>query len=156
MNEKKRILILGLGNILMGDEGAGIKAIGFLKEKVLPDNVTLLDGGTGGFHLLHLFDEYDFIIFIDATINEKEPGKVSVITPKFSGDFPRTLASHDIGLRDLLQSAEMLGSMPESRLVTINIKDLRQVGTELTPVIEDAIPAVYPAVTGILQQVENI
>ena len=64
----KKILILGLGNVLMGDEGIGVRAIEYLKDKSIPANVELLDGGTGGFHLLSLFEDYPMMIMIDATI----------------------------------------------------------------------------------------
>lgn len=51
MNNEK-ILVLGIGNVLMEDEGAGVEVIRRLEEQSLPENVEILDGGTGGFHLL--------------------------------------------------------------------------------------------------------
>ena len=66
MSEKT--LILGLGNILMGDEGIGVKSIDYLRDRFSREylernNITLLDGGTGGFHLLSLFREYEKFIY---------------------------------------------------------------------------------------------
>jgi hydrogenase maturation protease len=113
MQKDEQILVLGLGNVLMSDEGIGVRAIDFLSKHHFPDNISLLDGGTGGFHLLSLFDEYQSFILIDATISDGDAGVVSVIKPRFASDFPRSLTSHDIGLRDLIQSAQLLGDLPD-------------------------------------------
>lgn len=147
-----KILIMGLGNILMGDEGIGVRSIEYMQEMFFPENVTLLDGGTGGFHLLSLFQEYDRFIIIDATIGEENPGEVNVLKPRFASDFPRSLTSHDIGLRDLMQSAELLGDLPEIALVTINIKDFRTVKIGLSDTLEKCLPLVYQTITGLLHE----
>jgi hydrogenase maturation protease len=149
-SENKSILILGLGNILMGNEGVGVNAIDYMRDKPLPENAVLLDGGTGGFHLLHLFSDYQRFIMIDATLNSGVTGEVNVIKPKFASDFPRSLTSHDIGLRDLMQSAELLGDLPEIALITINIKELDEVKIGLTDEIVKVLPKVYNAVIEIL------
>ena len=139
----EKTLILGLGNILMGDEGIGIEVVNRMDKNNLPEHVDILDGGTGGFHLLHLFDEYKKFIIIDAAITNDDAGKISVIQPKFSKDFPKTLTSHDIGLRDLMQTAELLHDLPEIQLVIITIYDFRKVNMKLTQEIEACIPEVH-------------
>jgi hydrogenase maturation protease len=143
-------LVLGLGNILMGDEGIGVKSIDYMQDKSFPPEVKLLDGGTGGFHLLSLFQEYHKFIIIDATITSGEPGELNILKPKFASDFPRTLTSHDIGLRDLMQSAELLGDLPEIHLITINIKELNSVGIGLSEFTENTLPLIYDAVIKVL------
>jgi len=147
---ENRTLILGLGNILMGNEGVGVKAIEYMTELPLPQDTVLLDGGTGGFHLLHLFSDYRRFIMIDATLDSGEAGEVNVIKPKFASDFPRSLTSHDIGLRDLMQSAELLGDLPEIALITINIKELDEVKIGLTDEVSSVLPLVYKKVLEIL------
>jgi hydrogenase maturation protease len=146
MEMNGRILILGLGNVLMGDEGIGVRAIDYLKKYRFPENIILLDGGTGGFHLLSLFDEYQSFILIDATISNGKEGEVSILKPKFASDFPRTLTSHDIGLRDLMQSAQLLGDLPDITLVTVTVKDFRDVKIGVSKVLEKSLPDVYKAV----------
>jgi hydrogenase maturation protease len=149
--QKSKTLVLGLGNILMGNEGVGVKAIEYMYDKDLPENVVLLDGGTGGFHLLHLFNDYQRFIMIDATINAAGvPGEINVIKPKFASDFPRSLTSHDIGLRDLMQSAELLGDLPEISLITINIKELDKIRIGLSEELNAVLPGIYKAVLEIL------
>ncbi len=147
---QEKTLILGLGNVLMGNEGVGVKAIEYLQGKSLPENVVLLDGGTGGFHLLHLFNEYQHFIMIDATINSGPAGEIKVIKPKYASDFPRSLTSHDIGLRDLMQSAELLGDLPDIALIAVNIKDLDMVKIGLTPEVEKILPRIYDKIVELL------
>jgi hydrogenase maturation protease len=149
------ILILGLGNLLMGDEGIGVKSIEYMQEFPFPGNVKLLDGGTGGFHLLSLFQEYKRFIIIDATIGRDTLGEINVLKPKFASDFPRSLTSHDIGLRDLMQSAELIGDLPEIYLITINISEFNKVRIGLSKKIEARLPEVHRAVKEILQALDQ-
>jgi len=141
------ILILGIGNVLMGDEGVGVHAIKELEKESFPDNVELLDGGTGGFHLLEYLQKYPTIIMIDATMDNKPAGTVSVIEPKFASDFPKTLSAHDIGLKDLIESVALLGSIPKIYLITITIDRIQPMEMELSQKINDAIPEVISKVT---------
>lgn len=150
MNSAGQTLILGIGNLLMGDEGVGVHAIRHIQQEQWPDNVRLLDGGTGGFHLLSLFKEYDPIILIDATMDGKEPGTVTVTKPRFASDFPRTLTAHDIGLRDLLESATLLGPLPELYLVAVTIKEVRSMEMELSQTLHASIPRIAEALRGIV------
>lgn len=140
----------------MGDEGVGVKAIEYLKDMHLPSHVELLDGGTGGFHLLSLFDEYPVMIMIDATIATDKAGIVKHIKPKFAADFPRSLTSHDIGLRDLMQSAELLGKLPEMHLITVSIFDFRQVQMQLTPETQKCLPVVHATILSVLKELEAL
>lgn len=83
-----RPLVLGVGNLLLGDEGIGVAAIRHLEQSGLAGRADLVDGGTGGFHLLSLFRDYAHIILIDATMDGKPPGTVSLIRPRYARDFP--------------------------------------------------------------------
>lgn len=136
--ENKDILVLGIGNILLGDEGVGVHVITALEKQALPENVTLLDGGTGGFHLLSYLQDYPKVIMIDATLDGQAPGSMSVIRPKFSNEFPRTLSSHDIGLKDLIESASLLDKLPEIVLITITVEPEQSLGIELTDIIKES------------------
>ena len=154
MSVSRPTLILGVGNLLMGDEGVGIHAIRRLETETLPDTVRLLDGGTGGFHLLSLFQEYDPIILIDATMDGKPRGEIALFQPRFASDFPRTLSAHDIGLRDLLESAALLGPLPRLYLITISIGEIEPMTMELSAPIEDTLPRVVQTVRTVLQSLQ--
>lgn len=146
-----RILVLGVGNLLAGDEGVGIHAVNSLEERPLPGHVTLLDGGTGGFQLLSLFREYPLIILIDAALDGRPAGTVTVRSPRFARDFPSSLSAHDIGLRDLIESAELLGHLPEIRLITVSIDKIRTLALGLSEPVSAAIPAVVKTVEALLE-----
>ena len=146
---------MGLGNVLMGDEGIGVHSIEYLREKEIPDGVDLMDGGTGGFHLLSLFNQYDHLILIDATISDSTQGEVQILRPRFASDFPRSLTSHDIGLKDLVQTAELLHELPDIHLVTVNIKDLRNVGIGISENLGNSLEKVYGAVHEILGKLDD-
>jgi len=136
--EKNHTLILGIGNLLMGDEGVGIHVANFLSSQKLPDNVVVLDGGTGGFTLLGELQSYDRCIIVDASLDKYPEGHIRVLTPKYSSDFPPSLSAHDIGLKELIEALILLDKRPEITLVAISIKDLDRFIPELTPKIDEA------------------
>jgi hydrogenase maturation protease len=135
-------LVLGIGNLLMGDEGVGVHALRAFAREPWPESVTLLDGGTGGFHLLEYLSDYPRIVMVDATMDGAPAGTVSVLTPRYASDFPRALTAHDIGLRDLIESAALLGPLPDITLVTVSIEEIRSMVTDLSAPVEAAIPIV--------------
>ena len=140
------VLILGIGNLLMGDEGIGVHAIRRLEHEAFPPHVQLLDGGTGGFHLLSYLQEYPIIVMIDATMDGEPPGTVKLIHPRFASDFPRALSAHDIGLRDLIESAVLVGALPEIHLVTVSVASVQPMQTWLSPEVEASIPEIVKTV----------
>jgi len=137
------VLVLGIGNVLLGDEGAGVHAVRRLERESWPPHVTLLDGGTGGFHLLSLFQEYERIVLVDATMDGQPPGTVRVIRPRFASDYPKTLSAHDIGLKDLVESAALLGHAPEVVLIVVSVKTLPEgLHAGLSPEVAASLPRV--------------
>lgn len=140
------ILVLGIGNLVMGDEGVGVHAVRALVAAGLPPGVTVVDGGTGGFHLLGWLQAFDRIVMIDATLDERPAGTVSVTEPRYPADFPRTLTAHDVGLRDLVEAAALMGAMPAIRLVTVSVDALQPMDTELSPAVKAALPEVVATV----------
>jgi hydrogenase maturation protease len=151
-SEPEKPLILGVGNLLMGDEGIGVAAIRYLEEKGFADHAELVDGGTSGFHLLGLFRDRQHIILIDAATDGKPAGTVSFIRPRYASDFPPTLTAHDIGLKDLLESAALLGDLPEVDLITISIGDLGLMTMELSPAVAAALPQIEALVRRCLEK----
>jgi hydrogenase maturation protease len=105
-------LILGIGNVLLGDEGVGVHVVEELGRGELPEGVVCLDGGTGGFQLLAPMQEAGRVVLVDATLDGSAPGTVRRLRPRFSKDYPRTLTAHDIGLKDLLDAFYLLGETP--------------------------------------------
>lgn len=137
-----RPLVLGVGNLLLGDEGVGVAAIQRLERTGMAAMADLVDGGTSGFHLLGLFRGRRHIILIDATADGKPPGAVSLIRPRFASDFPPTLTAHDIGLKDLLESAALLGDLPRVDLITISIGEFNEMAIGLSAPVAAALAQV--------------
>jgi len=137
--EQNKILILGVGNLLMNDEGIGIQVIQNL-EKEGVSGADIMDGGTGGFHLLGFIQSYQTIVFVDAALDDYPAGTVRVLHPKFAKDFPKQLSAHEIGLKDLIDATFLLGQKPEFYLVAISVKDFQDMGMNLSPEVEAAIP----------------
>jgi len=134
------VLVLGIGNVLMGDEGVGVHVVRSLEKLGVPEGVDLLDGGTGSFLLLDPMQRARKIILIDATLDNNPPGTVRRLTPCFSKDYPRTLTAHDIGLKDLLDTFYLLDHPMDVVLFAISIASLQEIGMELSPEIEARVP----------------
>ena len=138
-DQQNSILVLGIGNILMNDEGVGIHVVTRLEREGF-SGADLMDGGTGGFHLLGFIQSYRKVVMVDAALDSFPAGHIRVLKPRFAKDFPKQLSAHEVGLKDLLDACFLLGNMPEIHLVAISVKDFQEMGMELTPEIEMTIP----------------
>ncbi len=135
----KRILIMGMGNLIMGDEGVGVHFTKKLSSDHLPKNIKIVDGGTGGFHLMPYFENFKIIILVDATLDGEKAGTIRLIKPRFPKDFPRSLSSHDIGLKDLIEGLQLLGNLPEIYLFTVSIEKIQSMSIGLSHEIETCL-----------------
>jgi len=140
------VLVLGIGNLLLGDEGVGVHVARRLEQAPLPPGVAVLDGGTGGLHLLSCLTEHPALVVVDATIDGRPAGSVTRLRPRFASDYPRTLVAHDIGLKDLVDAAQVLGAQPRIELVTVSIADGCGMSLELSPPLAAALPRAFQAV----------
>lgn len=139
-DKSNSILIMGVGNYLMGDEGIGVHLIQKMAKMDLPSYVDILDGGTGGFLLLNYFEAYKTIIFIDATMDGKEEGTISLIRPKFASDFPSALSVHDVGLKDMIEAVYLMEQVPDIYLYTVTIKQIDPMTIGLNENVQAAMP----------------
>lgn len=112
--EIKPVLVLGLGNPLMGDDGAGLLILAALKESLGGDNrVALEDGGTLGMTLLPLVEDARAVVLLDAAHTGSAPGSVIVRRrEELPGFFSHLLSPHQIGLREVLGAAQLCGTLP--------------------------------------------
>jgi hydrogenase maturation protease len=149
----KDTLLLGLGNVIMGDEGVGVHVVRALEERLaqhpLPANVKILDGGTGGFVLLEPLQSAEHVILIDAAADGNPVGTVTRTTPRFSRDYPPTLTAHDIGVKDLLDVFYMQGGSRDVTLYAITIDPHQPISMDLSP---DCARAADEAVTRIMAE----
>jgi len=129
----KKTLVLGLGNVIMADEGVGVHVVRALDQHALPPGVECLDGGTGGFALLGALESADRIVLIDAAADGNPLGTVTRIVPRFSRDYPPTLTAHDIGIKDLLDVYYMRGGGRDVVLYAITIDPHQPISMTLSP-----------------------
>jgi len=141
-----RVLVLGVGNLLMGDEGVGIHVLRALEFETPVQGVRLLDGGTGGVNLLTELDGADDIVMIDATRDGQPAGTITFLQPEFVGELPRGLGAHDFGLKDLFAAAALLGRLPRIHLYTIAVEEVKPMCTELSDQVAAAVPEVVHTV----------
>lgn len=152
---KHKVLILGLGNILLQDEGIGVHTLRKMTSMKWPEHIDLLDGGTGGFVLLSLFQDYQTMIIIDAALTNDPPGTVNTIRPKFAKDFPKSLSTHELGLKDMIESSILLEKVPSLYLITCTINPEQEMSVELTPDIEECIPVIVEETLRILKELQD-
>ena len=136
----------------MQDEGVGIRVVNRLEVEGLP-GADLMDGGTGGFHLLGILQSYSKVIIVDASLDDYPAGHVRVLHPRYAVDFPKQLSAHEIGLKDLIDAAAILGNLPDIQLVAISVKEFQDMGTELTAEVMNAIPLAMRHVRDMVQQI---
>lgn len=137
------VLVLGIGNVLLGDEGVGVSVVRHLLDSGwLPPGVEVLDGGTGSMVLLGPMRAARRMILVDATLDGQTPGTVRRLEPRFASDFPPSLTAHDIGLKDLLDSFYLLGERPEVVLFTVTVEEIQDLRIGLSRPVAEAIPEV--------------
>jgi hydrogenase maturation protease len=146
-----KTLVLGLGNVIMGDEGVGVHVVRAVEKHPLPSGIECLDGGTGGFILLEPMQNADCVILIDAAADGNPLGTVTRTTPRFSSDYPPTLTAHDIGIKDLLDAFYIQGGGPEVILYAITIDPHQPISMDLSA---GASKAAEEAVARILAELQ--
>ena len=142
--EVKRVLILGLGNPLLGDEGIGVRVVEELKGLDLPDGVAVVEGGTAGLGLVGLMEGYRRVIIVDAAEMGRPPGRVVRFTPSEARfkTVESLLSPHQIGLGEVLTLAKTLEIAP-AEVVIIGVQPVRiEEGAGLSPEVEGAIPQI--------------
>ena len=137
-----RAVVLGVGNIILTDEGAGVRAVEAL-ERVwkLPENVLAIDGGTSGMEMIEELSNLDFLIILDVVKTGAAPGTVVKIAgediPVF---FRKKLSPHQIALPDVLASLELLDTMPKE-IVVLGVEFISlELGMEMTPTVAEKVP----------------
>ncbi len=157
MNEgAPKILVLGIGNILWGDEGFGVRAVeAFHRRFEAPANVTVLDGGTQGLYLVHFVEEADYLLVFDAIDYGLEPGALKIVrdeeVPKFTGS--KKMSLHQTGFQEVLSAADLLGHYPQKlALIGCQPLDLENWGGALTAPVQEAIDVAVEAGAQVLAE----
>ena len=141
-------LVLGIGNLLIGDEGIGCLAVEELNRRYqMPSEVECIDGGTAGFELLSLIDNKDQLILIDALRNDMAPGTVVKIEDEnVPQSFLSSITPHQLGISDVLAAAALTDILPKKMvLYGVEPKQL-DVGIGLSPEVENGMEKIIKVV----------
>lgn len=160
---KVRVLVVGVGNILLKDEGVGVHVARELEENALPDDVKIIDGGTAGLDILLLHEDVEKLIVIDATkIGNKagtiykahlKAGEMEKLTQLFERREDSKISLHQVGLIEALSAAEKLERVPRE-IVIIGVEPGEwDWGLELTESVAQSVPEVIKKV---LEETENV
>lgn len=147
-------LILGVGNLLMSDEGVGVHVIQRLvADYQLPEEVQVLDGGTLGMDLLYYLEETENLLLIDAVQAHKAPGTLIRLEGEQVPAFLSVkISPHQLGVPDMLAAAKLKGSCYPQRIVLWGVQPERlEIGLDLSPKVESQVD---PIIKHILDQLQ--
>ncbi len=138
----ERIVVLGIGNTILSDEGLGVKALDVLKESYsFRPSVELLDGGTIGIDLLYFIEEADRLLVLDAVSGGKPPGSVYVFEhDEVKKYFRNKVSMHEIGFQEVMALLDLKGKELKEVVVMGIEPKVIDIGTELSPEVESAMP----------------
>lgn len=139
---KPRVLILGVGNILLSDEGFGVAAVErLMRDYTWPDNVRLLEGGTQGLFLMPDLMDCDELVVLDAVLGPGAPGTIYLLEGE---DLRKSMSfrdsTHQTDLLDTLVSCELAGHRPRAVVIGVQPGDWQTLSPALTPELEARLP----------------
>lgn len=156
LEENPRILVLGIGNILMMDEGIGNRIATDLQGNyVFPDDVVVMDAGTMGLGMMHLFRGVEFLLVADAVDGTGHPaGTVVRVSPDDFAPNQVLHSLHDVRLVDVLSAARLIDIMPEADCIGVQVENMSppELTIGLTDVVEAAVPRAIAAVLYVLEE----
>lgn len=134
-------MVLGLGNLVHADDGAGVHAIqGLARDPRVPSDVTLLDGGTQGLGLLRHIAGVQRLVVIDAIDAGEPSGTVMRFEGKALAGLPGKASVHQLGFADLMVALELLGESPGEVVVFGVQPESTEWSAELTEPVAKALP----------------
>lgn len=140
----RALIVLGVGNVLLRDEGVGVRVareVAALPAGQLPPGTEVVDGGTLGLDLLPMIEDAAAIVMVDAVNLRSEPGATRVLRDEeLHSALAQHVSPHQVGVGDLLAAARLAGSLPDRVSLVAIQPELIEIGLELTPAVEAAVP----------------
>ncbi len=154
MEGNNKIVIIGIGNFLLKDEGIGVHTLNELEKHDLPQGVEIYDGGTGGFKLIDLMHGAARVIFIDAVETGKLPGTVTIIGSEdiYTIYHNKKYSLHDTDLMEVIRMTELLDNPPKIEIVGIQPKIINY-GTTLSEELRDSMSNI---INTVLERIDDV
>jgi len=153
----RKVLILGVGNILLSDDGFGIHLINSLADTPFPPNVQVQEAGTVSHQLIPLFRELDYLIIIDVVEAGDAPGSLFRFSPEDLQFTKEQMVSlHQISLIDVLTMAELTGGRPRTVIIGVQPQDVSTWSLELTEPVKAVLPKVKELIFEELKKIEAL
>ncbi len=139
----KKTMVLGVGNLLLSDEGVGVHVVKRLMGMELPSGVEVIDGGVSGLGLVDVVTGSDRLIVIDAVRAGGPPGSIYQFGIESLTKYPNTykMSVHEIGVVEVLRLSSLVGKTPKTTIIGIEPKSL-EMGLDLSPEIEAKVPRI--------------
>lgn len=154
---RRHVLVAGVGNIFLGDDGFGVEVVRRLAERELPEGVEVVDFGVRGLDLAYaLQDDYDLVIFIDATPQGERPGTVYLIEPEIEDVGEMALDAHGMDPVKVMKLARALGAEPTRTLVVGCEPQTIVTGENYEDVLVELSEPVHAAVEEAAKMVESL
>jgi len=155
-DDMPQILVIGIGNILMLDEGVGVRIAQELQRNyTFPDHVRVMDAGTMGLGMIHLFRGVRFLLVADAVDGTTHPpGTVVRFDPEGFSSSQVLHSLHDIRFADVLNAARLIDVTPEAECIGVQVENMSpaELTIGLSDVVEAAVPRAVAAVLYVLAE----
>jgi hydrogenase maturation protease len=148
MSDKTPLIVLGLGNVLLEDDGVGAAAVALLRDRyVAPPGVLVLDGGTLGLALLPYIESADNLVLVDAIRTNEPAGSLVRLHGDDVGPAVATrLSPHQVGVADLLDAARWLDRYPERLTLLGLVPDSMELVVGLSSRVRSSLPMLVNSV----------
>ena len=146
-DEQKKTVILGVGNLLLSDEGVGVHVINKMMDMQFPPYIELIEGGVDGLRLMNLVVGVDRLIVIDAVKGGGSPGSIYKFRSEEFATHADTskMSVHQIGILEVIRLSGLVGKLPETTIIGVEPKSVGM-GMELTPEIQSKVPRIIKLV----------
>lgn len=149
-----QVLVLGVGNDMMGDEGIGVRVARELNEKyTFPHGVRVVDGGVGGLTLLPLIRAADEVLIVDAVDARAKPGSIFMFNAGDidTADFSERLSVHDTGILDVVHTAALMKDRLDATIIGVQPKKMDEFGGGLSRPVAKNLDRVVEIVCDLLR-----
>ncbi len=158
---RKRVLVAGVGNIFLGDDGFGVEVVRRLAEREMPEGVEVKDFGIRGMDLAYaLQEDYEVVVFVDAVPRGEEPGTVYLIEPEIEEDGEVSLDTHGMDPVKVIKLSRALGARPTRTLVVgceprvvLSGEDYDDMSMELSEPVRAAVGEAVKLVESLVEEI---